>query len=296
RRQLEGLYGSARATNVINALQTDSATFTNLGFPNVILSVERFPAVQSAYDLWNQSPGNPALANGVVAAINAVVDSQIRSQPNGGGLKYLVIVGGDQVIPFARLDDFTVTAANESSYAETFPQGTDLFSSLNLSEMLSDDPYGTTAPLPYLTRQLYIPSLSVGRLVETPEDIIGTLNRFVSPAVNGRLDPSTALTTGYDFLYDSSSTINGYMQTRFPTANAAKSLLDNPLVPSGPNLPGDSWTLAQLVGAFLPTTAPPPSITSLNGHASHFQFQGPTQDVVPHAPGGILTTGNVTTS
>ena len=102
----------------------------------------------------------------------------------------------------------TVTSANESSYADTFTDGTDLFSTLNLSQMLSDDPYGTTAPIPYLTRQLYLPSLSVGRLVETPDDIVGTLNRFVDPTVNGRLNPSTSLTTGYDFLYDSASSIS----------------------------------------------------------------------------------------
>jgi hypothetical protein len=63
--------------------------------------------------------------------------------------------------------------------------------------MLSDDPYGDVNPVPYLTRQLYIPELSVGRLVETPEDIVATLNNFVSPRLSGDLDPSTV---AYDWL------------------------------------------------------------------------------------------------
>ncbi|MFL6036908.1 MAG: NosD domain-containing protein [Gaiellaceae bacterium] len=294
RRQLQSMYNSTRATNVMTALQNDSAAFTSLGFPNVTLSVDNATndstgAVAAAYTRWNANPGDPVAANAVVQSINAMVDSKIRSRPNGAGLKYIVIVGGDQIIPFARLDDFSVTSANESSYANTFAEGTDLFSSLNLSQMLSDDPYGTTAPVPYLTRQLYLPSLSVGRLVETPEDIVGTLNRFVSSTVNGRLNPSTSLTTGYDFLYDSGTTINGYMRSRFPSGGAAGSLLDSPAAT------GDSWTLSLLVGAFLPTTAAAPSITSLNGHASHYQFQGPRNDL-SGARGDILTTTTVTAS
>ena len=107
-------------------------------------------------------------------AINGVVDTQIRSQPNGAGLKYLVIVGGDQVIPFARLDDFTVTAGNEAGYASTF--GHEHRPLLRRSTPGRCSPTIRTAtsnPVPYLTRQLYIPELAVGRLVETPDDIIG---------------------------------------------------------------------------------------------------------------------------
>ncbi len=74
--------------------------------------------------------------------------------------------------------------------------------------MLSDDPYGDVNPVPYLNRQLYIPELSVGRLVETPAEIVDTLNRFVSPAVSGHLDPTTSLTTGYDFLFDGAQGVN----------------------------------------------------------------------------------------
>ena len=198
-----------------------------------------------------------------------------------------MIVGGDQVIPFARLDDFTVTAGNEMGYASSFAINTDLFSTLNAGQMLSDDPYGDVNPVPYLNRQLYIPELSVGRLIETPAEIVDTLNRFVSPAVSGHLDPTTSLTTGYDFLFDGAQGVNDALKARVGAANA-QALLDNPAVT------GDTWTLAQLIGAFTPSTGSAPSITSLNGHASHFQFQPPNADNGARAP--LYTTTNFTGS
>jgi CSLREA domain-containing protein len=270
RQQLEGIYGSPGATNVMNALSSDSAAFTSLGFPNVVLSVDAYAPVRTAYTNWNANPGSPAAANGVVQAINSTIDSQIRSQPNGAGLKYIVIVGGDNVIPFARLDDFTVTASNEAGYASTFGTNTDLYSTLNAGQMLSDDPYGTTSPVPYLTRQLYVPNLSVGRLVETPADIVRTLNNFVSTSVGGHLDPTSSLTTGYDFLFDGAQGVNAALSSRVGPTNAAH-LFDNPAVT------GDSWDLSQLLAAFLPSSGAP-SITSLNGHASHYQFEPPNSD------------------
>jgi Tol biopolymer transport system component len=268
RKQLEGIYGSAGASSVMSALSNDSALFTSLGYPNVTLSVDNptndsSGAVAAAYAAWNANPGDPAAANGVVQAINTMIDSKIRSQPNGAGVKYLVIVGGDQVIPFARLDDFTVAAGNETGYAANFPSTSDLFSALNAGQMLSDDPYGDTNPVPYLTRQLYIPELAVGRLVETPADIVRTLNNFVSTAVGGHLDPSSSLTTGYDFLNDGAQQVNGAF-SRFGTS--AQTLFDDPAVTT------DGWTLSDLLGKFLPTGGSAPSITSLNGHASHYQF------------------------
>lgn len=257
RQQLAGRYSDAAAGSVITALQNNLTALSNLGFPSVILSVDRFAPVQNAYAAWDATPGDPAKANAVVRAINAVVDSEIRSKPNGAGLKYLVLVGGDQVIPFARLGDFTAQG-NESGYASTFANNTDLFSALRLGNFLSDDPYGDVNPVPYLNRQLYIPELAVGRLVETPTQIIGTVNRFVS--FSGRLAPQTALTTGYDFLADG--------------AQKVKTAFDGRLGTGSTGLISNAWDKTALMQAFLPASGAP-SVASLNGHADHFRFQPP---------------------
>jgi CSLREA domain-containing protein len=257
RQQLAGRYSDAAAGSVITALQNNITALSNLGFPSVILSVDRFTPVQNAYAAWNATPGDPAKANAVVRAINAVVDSEIRQKPNGAGLKYLVLVGGDQVIPFARLGDFTAQG-NESGYASTFANNTDLFSALRLGNFLSDDPYGDVNPVPYLNRQLHIPELAVGRLVETPTQIIGTVNRFVS--FSGRLAPQTALTTGYDFLADG--------------AQKVKTSFDGRLGGGSTGLISNVWDKSLLMQLLLPATGAP-SMVSLNGHADHFRFQPP---------------------
>ncbi len=259
RRRVEGVYSAARATSMMSALTSSQTRFTQLGFPNAILSVERYTPVLNAYNAWDANPGRPELANGVVAAINGVVDS-VRAMPNGAGLKYIVIVGSDRIIPQARLGDFTV-AANENGYADTFSLSSDLYAALHGGQMLSDDPYATLEPVPYLNRQLYIPRLAVGRLVETPEEIAATLTRFGT--FNGRLDPTTSLTTGYDFMQDGAAAINAPFASRFGSSNA-KTLI-SPAVP---------WNAGTLAAAFLPASGAP-SITSLNGHADHFEFAPP---------------------
>ena len=95
-----------------------------------------------------------------------------------------MIVGGDHVIPFARLDDLT-SRRQRDAVTRDVRANNDALSTAGAGQMLSDDPYGDVNPVPYLNRQLYIPDLAVGRLVETPADIVATLNRFVSPAVSG---------------------------------------------------------------------------------------------------------------
>ena len=281
RQRLEGLYGATAAASVVSAVTSNQASYSALGFPNAVLSVDAYPAVQTAYANWDANPGDPDLANKVVAAINASVDSHVRTKPNGAGLKYLVIVGNDQVIPQARLGDFT-TVANESGYAETFDRSSDLYATLHAGQVLSDDPYGTLAPVPYLNRQLYVPNLSVGRLVETPAEIVATLNRFT--AFSGRLDPASSLVTGYDFMQDGATVINQPFASRFGGGAAT---LPSPIATAIAD-----WTRSTLLNAFLPAGGAP-SIVSLNGHADHHQFAPPSV-APPYFATGDLPLGPAT--
>ena len=92
-------------------------------------------------------------------------------------------------------------------------------------------------PVPYLNRQLYIPELAVGRLVETPAQMIGAIGRFVS--FSGRLDPQTALTTGYDFLTDGAQRVKCRS-----TAGSAS--------PRSDQLINETWDKNQLLAKLLP--------------------------------------------
>ena len=153
-------------------------------------------------------PGTPTRATPTrrtpsCASINAVVDS-LRGQPNGAGIKYLVLVGGDRAIPFGRLEDY-VSISNESGYAQSVGTNNELSAALGAGRILSDDPYADTTPVQYLNRQLFVPDLSVGRLVETPTEIVAALTRYRT--FNGRLDPTTGTVFGYDFLSDGATEV-----------------------------------------------------------------------------------------
>ena len=176
------------------ASSATSTTLAALGYPAVVLQVDAVPAVDTAMNAWNANPGSSALANNAVREISAVVDTFRSTHPD---VKNVVLIGPDAAIPFARLDDLT-TQANEKGYASTFPAESETAASLAAGKVLSDDPYGDDNPQNFLGRQLYLPDVAVGRLVETPADIEGAVQRFVD--YDGELDSSTALTTGYSFL------------------------------------------------------------------------------------------------
>ena len=86
---------------------------------------------------------------------------------------------------------------------------------LAAKRFLSDDPLGlvSTVRPADLSLSLFLPDLSVGRLVETPAEITTTIATFIGQ--DGVLDLSTldpatgrkVLVTGYDFLQDSAALI-----------------------------------------------------------------------------------------
>ena len=239
------------------------------------------------------TPGTPAAqaperANDVVAAINAAIDG---FRATHASLQNIVLVGGDGVVPFARLDDFT-SVANESGYDTATVRNSYLGYGARAGKMLSDDPYADLAPVPYLGRQLHVPSLAVGRLVETPTQISSQVHAFAL-STNGRLNPQTALTTGYDFLKDGATSVSAFLGQYVSVAGANRSVIN------------DAWTRSTLVGVggqFLPTGGPVPAVTSLNGHADFYGFQpavlepDASQPVADPRRSGFVTTDDVTES
>ena len=92
-------------------------------------------------------------------------------------LKYLVIVGDDLMIPFRRVPD-SAFIANESLYvgqAGLIPDNP-THAALDLGYILTDDFYGDPRPFRWRGRGLYVPDLAIGRLVESPDEIIATIN------------------------------------------------------------------------------------------------------------------------
>ena len=151
---------------------------------------------------------SPAKANNVVRAVGNLLDNPLIVRPS---VKYIVVVGDDAAgIPFGRVLDNTAYA-NERGYASTFYGNTNnqYLSSYGLGFLPTDDPLGDVN---YSGEGPYVPELAVGRLVETPAQIIGQLSQYITR--NGAIAPTRALTTGYDFLSDGASQISAGLKAR----------------------------------------------------------------------------------
>jgi hypothetical protein len=232
----------------LQAVASDSAA----GVDGAVIPVDAYPDVQAAYATWNENPCSVDAANGVVAAIAAVVDQIKEAHPT---VQNLVIVGADDQIPLARIADGT-TESNERDYGASAAVGQDNVESdaLSLGYYFSDDPYAASQPLGVGSATLYTPQLAVGRLVESAPEIENALTRFVSS--DGNLDATASLTTGYSFLTSGAKAVSANLGADGLTAST---------------LISETWTESDLDAALAGTGTPSgqteaPGVDSINAH------------------------------
>jgi hypothetical protein len=84
--------------------------------------------------------------------------------------------------------DGTATA-NESNYAEGFADNNRLVGSLARGYIQTDDPYATARGISLSGRELFVPELAVGRLVETKDDIVKALTHSRSTRASSTRQP-----------------------------------------------------------------------------------------------------------
>lgn len=253
--QLEAEYPGT-STALLQKLQTFAARADVAG---LVVPVDADPATVAAYNAWNANPCDVAASNGVVASVSAIVRAyRTGTAPN---VTSVTLIGSDSQLPMLRTPDLTLSS-NESGYAESdAPASGDnpLTAAQKHSDLLSDDAYGSLAPVGWLDRRLYLPDLAVGRLVETPDQIGAQLDQFVS--AGGALATSSALTTGYDFLADGAHSVDTALAAAVG-AGTHQALIDDPGSTAPP------WTRSSLLGALFPSTGSP-SLDSVNAHFDH---------------------------
>ena len=283
-KRLGDAYGPAQASAVMGALANPALHGGNV--KSAVIPVDSDPDVATAYGMWDTNPCSPDAANKVVEAINSLVDGYRNSLPD---LAYIVLVGSDEMIPMARIPDIT-RVSNERDYAadarQLAPNGPNnaLFASFITSNILSDDPYGDFDPIPYLNRQLYVPDVALGRLVESPTQIVAQIAQF--EARNGTLDPQTALTTGYDFLSDSALDIADALDVAISGQSDELIDFNNDLIAP--------WTRDDLINRYsgLPN---PPDIASINAHFNHFETLPAAGNFLPASRNDLFTTQDLLT-
>ena len=205
--RLEHFNSAAERAQVMSELNqlvdylNDPLDNLDFGVNAAVVAVDGNPNVLAAYEAWDDADGSnpeagcdPNFANGVVAAINDNIIDPVRDQ-----IDYIVMIGGDDQIPMARLEDAT-EVANEYDYRHEFdgdlnpngqdPDGANAFTSVAWeSRILSDEPYGESAAQSLGSRFLYVSDIALGRLVESPAEIIRALDDFET--YEGSLDTTT---------------------------------------------------------------------------------------------------------
>jgi hypothetical protein len=296
--EMDGVSSSDKAT--LDRQLQDLAV--NPKVVGLIVDLKDRKDVTELYQQWDKDASNPARANAVLfgclqgdagcsdrarAGIHDRIKELLRIYK---GVKYVVLVGDDRIIPFARLKDPT-SLVSESTYTgnsgDLTPTGTTVGRALANNMYLSDDPLVVLDEVRpdnhlELSGTLFLPDLAVGRLVETPAEITKTISTFI--AQDGVLDLSAlgpdghkVMVTGYDFLQDTATEIRSRWKT------ALNVTTDNPLAPVDGTLVGGTWDddvlRAHLAGNG--EVAPPLArygLMSLNGHATHHAEGTPGDD------------------
>jgi hypothetical protein len=108
--------------------------------------------------------------------------------------------------------------------------------------------------LPWRGRELYLPQVAIGRLVEKPSEILAAIDVFLARPL---VAPTNALVTGYDFLSDQAQAIsNTLVLSQGLTSLTA--------------LINDTWTDNDLRARLF--TANAPDVDSLNSHFQHYRL------------------------
>ncbi|NYD40785.1 hypothetical protein [Nocardioides panaciterrulae] len=146
----------------------------------------------------------------VASAIKDVVDSY-----RNAGSRYVVIAGGDDVIPFFRYPDVS-GLGEESLFEPPLQDNSTAGQSLVQDQVLSQDAYGTDTEVTIGGVTLPVPDLAVGRLVKTPDEIESTVQHYLGLSGGKLPAPTASLVTGYDFLADAAHRVGDEFRAALP--------------------------------------------------------------------------------
>lgn len=207
-------HGAAATGDVLAAIAAlDGSGAAGSEVHPAVISVDADASVAAARDTLDDNPCSMTARANLVTAVNDQISDAITGHE--GQITSVVLVGGDDIVPFAPVAQQTAQF-NEASRAaelrlaaplaggvcpETVDEGaldtcaTPLSAAAATNHILTDDPYGLADAYETLGGYLYVPTVGVGRLVDTPAQITAALGRFV--ATDGVLEADSTLTGGY---------------------------------------------------------------------------------------------------
>jgi IPT/TIG domain/Galactose oxidase, central domain/Kelch motif/Peptidase family C25/S-layer homology domain len=257
----------------------------------IVVDLKTVSDLTPLYAVWDLDKSNPDKANAVLfgaGGIHSYLTTSLLAAYTG--VKYLVLVGDDRIIPMARIVDHTVLLPES-----TYTSGGDLRAgvttvgqALSADRYLSDDPLAVLDPVATtdLSGNLFLPDLSVGRLVETPEDITTTIATFISQdgiLDLSLLDPVTGhkvLVTGYDFLSSVASEVSARWKSLLATTTPPSSpgTVDGSLIGGNWGLGSVSAEVSALRTRLSGNGGARYGVMSISGHATHAEEGVPGND------------------
>jgi hypothetical protein len=296
KQRLMAMYPAADVSSMLTALGTLAAR-SEVG--GTILYVDGDSGVRNAYSAWDAKPCDTTARNNVVKAINDVVASYRNSATGLPNLHYVVLVGSDEAgPPMANTFDPVLLSPEENEASDLsfttsgLTKGNALYASAAQNNILTDGAYGAFTNIPWLDHSLLLPQISVSRLVETPNDILGQINRYLLSSgytgtpqtAAGTLSPTSALVTGYDFLADGAKAVRDNLAGNFSGLSTIDTLASGaPAI----NNPGATWkaSTTYTAGTIVhPTTANPGNLTF------RVQIGGTSGLVEPRWPTSVVAT------
>ncbi|MFN8486002.1 MAG: CARDB domain-containing protein [Caldilineaceae bacterium] len=185
------VYGAEQATTLYNKLN-NLAQYPQA--PGIIADLSEEFAVNQAYNAWDETPTNADKANAVAVAIRSVIWNLINHYPQ---IENIVLIGDDRLIPYRREQDGLTQsglAQAEQAYAtQNLSPNTTVGQAMRQNFTLLDDFYATSQLRTVHGMTLYLPEKAIGRLIETPQEIGQTIDRFLQ---QDSLNRSTALVIG----------------------------------------------------------------------------------------------------
>ncbi len=229
--------GSSEQATYLTSLQS-LATSTD----GVVVDVSDSARVRDLQDQVAAHPDCPYAMNLVARAIKQVVDSYRNSVS-----AYVVIAGGDEVIPFFRYPDVS-GLGQESQFVPPVLADSPSGASLSQDQVQSQDAYGSSTEVTIGGATLPVPDLAVGRLVKTPEEIESTIANYLTLDGGTLPTPTSSLVTGYDFLADAAHAVHAEFEAAIPGPGANDTLIAESGTPHD-----ESWTAADLRSKLLDT-------------------------------------------
>ena len=217
-----------------------------------VVNVGSSTAVQNLTNQADKYSNCPAAVNLEATAIANIVNSY-RTQSPTTNLKYVVIVGDDDVIPFFRYaDEEAIEQEEKYAHDVSLLSTTQAEAALETDYYLTDDPYGAVASLTIDGSSLPLQSAAVGRLVETTTQIKATIARYLG-TTGSVIKPTSSLVAGYSFTakpakeIESAFKAGGVTGTSGSGTHATQLITNDGVTPNTIGTPPTkAWTAAQL--------------------------------------------------